>query len=456
MGKSLNVFYETPCLTERSNSLSGIALQKKWFKLADKRNIAQYLQKFISYNSGLFRFIGVSPYLVGTDQNTSIVFRTTQFIGSIPLRAPDTGKQIGDFVVTPRFTGKDRYEDYIEILNLLGNVISPTIIDSLPLVSGRNFRPPMYLEASKFILSLEELIKKSWRKFDRIEKISDEPVGHINWKKYIQNEYKIENRLRFPSGRNILNEFHKEYSQIRYVFNLCKGELLSTNTPERIKLGIRPRIDFLEDRLYFHLPLQTNSIQIRYSDSPTVRKCKVQANKILSFNFEDCTAWRVDFTDVFEKFVQHVFREVAKETGGRLLANYKFKGYTFRQNAWELNHIEPDAILQKEELLVFIDAKYKSHLYNKYEVSEFLKDEHRHDLHQIMAYTSFSKTKAKIGILCYPSHTVEIKEIKYHNPINQVLSNIKILGLPLRKDIINEARRLLITELSKFEKEYVA
>lgn len=453
MSGALNIFCEASCLTEKSNLLSGIALQKKWFKSADKRIIGQYLQKFIDYNSGLFNFMGVSPYLVGTDQNTSIAFRTAQFVGSIPLRSPDTGKQIGDFVVTPRFTGKDRYEDYIEILNLLGNEISPKIIDSLPLASGRNFRPPMYLEAAKFILAFEELIKKPWRKFDRVEKISTELVGQINWNKYVQEEYKVENRLRFPSGRNILSEFHKEYSQLRYVFDMCKSELLSSNTPLRIKLSIKPKIDFLEDRLYLHLPIQTNSIPIKYSDSPTVKNCKRLANKILNFNFADSTAWRVDFADVFEKFVQYVFKEVAKESGGRLLANYKFKGYTSRQNAWELNHIEPDAILQKNELLVFIDAKYKSHLYNKYEVSELLKEEHRHDLHQIMAYTSFSKTQSKFGFLCYPSQEVEIKEIKYHNPINQTLSKIKIIGLPLKKDIINDARRLLTTELTQLEKE---
>ena len=38
MTKSLDVFCEIPCLTEQSRQLSGIVLQKKWFKSADKRN----------------------------------------------------------------------------------------------------------------------------------------------------------------------------------------------------------------------------------------------------------------------------------------------------------------------------------------------------------------------------------------------------------------------------------
>jgi hypothetical protein len=247
MSKPLDVFFEVPCLTENSKLLSGTSLQKKWFKTADRRIIGQYLQKFINYNSDQFKFLGVQPYIIGSDQKTALTFRTSCFIGSIPLRASDTGKQIGDFVVMPRFTSGDRFEDYIEILNLLGTEISPEVLDSLPLASGRNFRPPLYLEAVKYISALEILVAKVWRKFDNEEIISKQPSGQINWNKYINNEFKIENRLKFPVRKNILSEFHSEYAEVRYVFDLCKNELLSSNTPQRIKISLQSRLNFLVD-----------------------------------------------------------------------------------------------------------------------------------------------------------------------------------------------------------------
>ena len=95
--------------------------------------------------------------------------------------------------------GRDRFEDYIEILNLLGTDISPEVIDSLPLASGKNFRPPLYLEAVKFIAALEKLTMRPWRKFDNIEKISSQPAGQINWTKYINSEYKVENMIKFTT-----------------------------------------------------------------------------------------------------------------------------------------------------------------------------------------------------------------------------------------------------------------
>ncbi|WP_462222653.1 hypothetical protein [Ferruginibacter sp.] len=449
--KTVDVFAEIPCLTERSAFLSGIALQKKWFRSADKRIIGQYLQKFIDYNSSQFKFLGVQPFIIGTDQNTSLAFRSSSYIGTIPLRASDTGKQIGDFVVMPRFTGRDRFEDYIEILNLLGTEISPEVIDSLPLASGKNFRPPLYLEAVKFIASLEALLMRPWRKFDNVEKISSQPSGQINWNKYINKEYKVENRLKFPIRKNILSEFHIEYSEIRYVFDICKNELLSSNTPQRIKNTIRPKLNFIEEKLYLHKPKTTNTISIKSSDSPTIRTCKEQANKILNFTLVDSTAWRVDFSDVFEKFVQYIFKEVAKETGGKLFTNFKFNSKTLKHYSWELKHIEPDAIYQKEKFLLFIDAKYKSNLYNKFDNSEILKDEYRHDLHQIMAYSSFSKTVLKYGFLCYPSDHLELKTIKYKNTINEVINTVSVLGIPLKKVSINEIKKALISELDKIK-----
>lgn len=457
MTKPLDVFCEIPCLTEQSKQLGGVALQKKWFKSADKRIIGQYLQKFIDYNSEQFKFLGVQPYIIGSDQSIALTFRSSGFIGSIPLRASDTGKQIGDFVVMPRFTGRDRFEDYIEILNLLGTEISPEVIDSLPLASGRNFRPPLYLEAVKFIASLEILTMKQWRKFDNVEKISKQPSGQINWKKYINNEFKVENRLKFPVKANVLSEFHLEYAEIRYVFDICKSELLSANTPQRIKNTLRTKLSFLEERLYHHKPKATTKIVIRFSDSPNVKTCKKQANKILNFNLVDSTAWRVDFSDVFEKFIQYIFREAAKETGGRLYSNFKFHSKASKHYSWELKHIEPDAIFQKENLLVFIDAKYKSNLYNKFDQSEVLKEDHRHDLHQIMAYTSFSKSDCKFGFLCYPSDKIELKCIKYKNGINEAAIEIFIMGIPLRKDCVVAVRDKLIEQIGKISNmvEYV-
>ena len=106
------------------------------------------------------------------------------------------------------------------------------------------------------------------------------------------------------------------------------------------------------------------------------------------------------------------------------------------------------------QLQVFIDAKYKSNLYNKFDTSEILKEDHRHDLHQIMAYSSFSKTGFKYGVLCYPSDKLEVKQKKFKNGINEVTNTIFMLGIPLKKGSLNEAKKLLMVELNDIEKKF--
>lgn len=448
MKKVLDIFYEMPCLTEKSYPLKGGDLQKKWFKQADKRIIGQYLQKFISYNSTLFKFLKIEPLIIGSDYNTSIVFKSSEYIGAIPLRSPDTGKQIGDFIISPRYIEKNRFEDYIDILNILKSEINPESIDSLPLASGKNFSPPLYLEAIKFLNTLEILVKNHWRKFDVIETITNNPSGQVNWNKYSIESSKVEKRIKFPTRQNILSQNHKEYAEIKYVFELSKNELLSTNTPLKIKLGVRSKILFLEKKLELLTPIHTNNISIKSSDSTFVKHCKIQGNRILQHNLSTSTAWRIDFSDVFEKFVQYIFKETAKETGGSLFSNYKFHSKSYNRYSWELNHIEPDAIYKKEDITIFIDAKYKANLYNKWNNSEYIKEEFRDDLHQILSYTSFNTSMHKTGFLCYPSNHVELKEIELTNPINGTSNSILILGIPLVKDKIEETKKIIINKLS--------
>lgn len=437
------VFCEIPCLTETSKIFDGVTLRKRWFKNSDKRSLDSALLKFIEYNSKYFDFLNVKPFITGTDISSGLQFRTSSFVGTIPLRAPDTGKQIGDFVVTPKYVKSDKYSDYIEILALLKSEIEPEIIHSFPLLSGNNYQPPLYLEAIKFIDTLSNLIKTNWSKFSKIEKILNEPRGQVNWTKYIANQYKVENTLRYPSSLNVQSEFHREYNQIKFVFDLCKTELYSTSTPLNIKLLVADKISHLDQALYFHKPFNVSRFEVKSADSPLIKKLKVSANKILRQKFIECTAWRIDFTNVFEKFVQFIFAQFAHDNGGKLSPNFKINGHTSRNTPWALKYLEPDAVYQKDGLLIMIDAKYKSHLYNKNHLSDLLKEEHRSDLHQILGYSSFQTAQKKISFLCYPSNEVELNYSDYNNSINQTSVRVYILGIPLNVKCVSEVKKKL-------------
>ncbi len=443
----MDLFCEIPCLVERSNLLDGLDLCRKWFTKADKRNPGEALQKFIAYNLRQFDFLEVTPSIVGVDHRSEIAFRTSKFIGAIPLRAPDTGRQIGDFVVSPRFADRERFEDYVEILDLLGQAISPEVVDSLPLASGGNFRPPFYLEAVKFVVALEQVLRKPWRKFECVEADRGEPAGQINWQRYVELEYKAENKLRFPVRQNVLSEFHREFRQIRFVFDICNKELHSSRVPYRVRNTFRSRLDFIERRLYLHKPLATDSFVIKSNDRPAVKDCKEQANRILKREYSTSTAWRVDFNDVFGKFALHVFEKIAHSIGGKLAIRPRFDAARSGPDNGEMRQLEPDAVLFTQELTAFIDAKYKSHLLNKFEISDLLKDDFRKDISQVLEYTSSAPAGKGIGVIGYPSGQVEVKTTLRRNPSNNAPTSVIILGLPLKRSIIPDAVSQIVAEI---------
>ncbi len=449
-----NVFFEMPCLIEKSQSLSGLLLSKKWFKGADRRYLAESLQKFVEYNKELFDFLEVTPRIEGSGKSASLNFRSDRFIGAIPLRAPDTGKQIGDFVVRPRYTSaNDQFSEYVEIVNLLESEILPEFKHSIPLLSHRNLRPPLYLEAIKFVKLLEKAVKAKWNKFQNTERIHRYPKSEVNWKRYVEKEFDPAKRLLFPCRDNTLSTFHSEFFELKYVYNVAKREINSFKTPRPIKYQFRDTLTYLDNALYEFPEKFTNKLHDHNSDPVVIKQLKAQGNKILTGNFEEITAWRIDFSLLFERYVQFVFKQISLEIGAKQLNNYKIRQFSRFNPPWALNYLEPDVILVKNNLDVVVDAKYKSHLFNLKSSTEELKEEHRRDLHQLLAYTAFSKNQNKVGILCYPANEQFLLELDYVFPHSNVESKVVLLGIPLKKSELFGLRQLIIDFISGIEKE---
>jgi len=450
-----NIFLEIPCLTEEFSSISGLILAKKWFRKADKRYLAEYLQKFNDYNKDFFDFLQVSPKIEGSGKEVSLSFKSGRFIGAIPLRSPDTGKQIGDFVVKPRYTSaEDQFSGYIEIVTQLEAEIVPEFKYSIPLLSQNTMKPPLYLEAIKFVNLLEKAVKIKWNKFQTVKRIYKYPKPQVNWKDYVEKEFDPTERLLFPCHASILSKFHSEFFELKYVYSIAKREIISFNTPLNIKHQYRDLLTHLDNTLYEFPEKSIKELKIHFSDPVIIKNLKFQGNKILKRNFEEITAWRIDFSLLFEKYVQFVFNQVSLEIGAIQLNNYKIKRTSYINPPWSLNYLEPDIILIKSNMDIVVDVKYKSHLFNLQSTTEDLKEEHRKDLHQLLAYTAFTKNKNKIAILCYPYVKEYTSFLDYTSPVSKTKVKILLLGIPLKKSKLNDLKKLIINQLSEIEYEF--
>jgi 5-methylcytosine-specific restriction endonuclease McrBC regulatory subunit McrC len=195
----------------------------------------------------------------------------------------------------------------------------------------------------------------------------------------------------------------------------------------------------------------TNELKVHFSDPVIIKYLKAQGNKILKRNFEEITAWRIDFSLLFEKYVQFVFTQVSSEIGAIQLNNYKIRRVSYDSPPWSLNYLEPDIILMKNNMDIVVDVKYKSHLFNLQNITEELKEEHRKDVHQLLAYTTFTRNKNKIAILCYPYIKEYITYLDYISPVSNIKTKILLLGVPLKKSKLNDLKKFIINQLSRIE-----
>jgi hypothetical protein len=125
----------------------------------------------------------------------------------------------------------------------------------------------------------------------------------------------------------------------------------------------------------------------------------------------DGLAWQLPLDELWERYVEGIVRhEVAKEGGEVLVGRL---GQTTIPIRWSepglrsLGHLVPDIVVRRGRSLRIIDAKYKAHLADLDEAgwraaSETLKEAHRADLHQVLAYASVFDAEHVTAALVYP------------------------------------------------------
>ena len=411
----------------------------------DKRYPETAISRFLSLNKESFSFLDVDAYGEYDASGEFILKLTTsKYIGCIPLLSPKTGLPTGNLIITGRFG-----EDVSELLSIIGEYVEPEFHDRITLSKGSFVKPPLYFECQNYIDHYIEAKKYKWRKFDNVERIQSIPTHSTRWDKYALKSYDPKNTFRYPNSCNILTKNHKEWEELNYVLDLCIKEVLSSRTPVRSRMAYMSRITGLQNTYDKRsLPI-VSEIKTHMSDPIVIKSLKVIANRVLHNDTSANKAWRLDFAQFFERYVQFLMKEVARAKGARIECNPHYPVYG-NKPAWALQRLEPDIIIDKSEIQYIIDAKYKAHIYQINGDGEKFKESFREDLHQVLAYSSFGGRRQKNVMLVYPSDHNVCRELEIISGINNYSSKLYLIGIPLKKDLLNETIKSL-SGIIKFE-----
>jgi 5-methylcytosine-specific restriction endonuclease McrBC regulatory subunit McrC len=125
----------------------------------------------------------------------------------------------------------------------------------------------------------------------------------------------------------------------------------------------------------------------------------------------DGLAWQLPLNALWERYVEAVIREEVAERGGEVLVGRL--GQTVFPIQWStstarsLGHLTPDIVVKRGGAVRIVDAKYKAHFAELddagwWAATEEMKEAHRADLHQVLAYASLYEADEITATLVYP------------------------------------------------------
>lgn len=426
-----NIFLEMKCLYENktfnNKDIYEILFDKD--SRVDKRYLTNSIRKFQQLNKKMFEFLGIGIKITGNDQDLAIKFSSSDYIGVYPIKMPYDGIAHKDIVINPYYHSNSGMSDIIKLVNLLNYSIKIETSNEL-LVNQYQLRPPLYYEATKYIDLLIKLTDVNWVKFHTTRNINNYPKGNTDWPIYVIRSSLPYNRLKFESNDSVLTCNHEQWQELRYVLELAKNIIINSSLHQSLKYSYKIKIDFLERKLEQIKPKSTKFCKILESDLVIIKEAKHQANILLNKDSSIATAWRVSISELFERYVQYILSVVVKNISGKSYSNHKINSEGFIPS-WGLKYLEPDILVKINDLYIIADVKYKANFYMLNKESNVLKEHHRSDLHQILAYLSFLPNSTdKLGILFYPADEVASKLISYKDSFTGIRNKIVIFGIP--------------------------
>lgn len=407
----------------------------------DRQMVAEYLQNFLYYNHDALSILGVEYEMSTTE--IALVLKASQLVGCAPLISPVTGKQCGNIIV------KSDYQDDIDgIIPLINGDIDLRYNESLLLNKSPLVHPPLYLESIRFIEEIQNFDKKQWKKFANFYAEQKTPTSSTDWGKYALRSYDPNMMLRYPNRINRLISEHSEWVELMYVLSIAIAEIQSNSTPATVKQTYQITISQLKQTIPYQSLKPIRELKIHKADPMSVQTLKHIGNNILKHESTAACAWSFNITKLFERYVQYVLGAVMNKLGGVVLCNNKYpiKGDLPK---WSLSYLEPDVLLKYHNTMVVVDAKYKSHMMNLGSNTDALKSSFRHDLHQVLAYSSLSNMKHKTIMFCYPCTSVTHRTMTLSSPYNGAETEIIVCGMPINKECIPDIIYYIFNLLNK-------
>lgn len=269
-----------------------------------------------------------------------------------------------------------------------------------------------------------DLLREMRQGFHFVEVIRESPRGQILWSKYVTEQLSQAAFHRIPCrypdlGRDLLLR-----SYLRWGIARVRQSLASHALSDLIARALMESADSLlhhlrdvGERTPSHRQLEEFA---RTGLSSAILKQGLQAlgwvvdeRGLAGATENDGLAWSLPMHELFERWVERIARNWAYEIGaevrtGRQLQTVVPIEWTSGAHS-SMKSLVPDIVLRLGDTVYVFDAKYKGHFQELddsrwIELQEELRNEHRRDIHQVLAYAALFEASSVVAVLAYPMH----------------------------------------------------
>ena len=374
-------------------------------------------EAFLRLNEPALSLLDVRAELRSSNTGPQVVLLPGARAGAIPLRSGITAHVVGGLVIRPRFgwAGVGR------VLSQIGWHAAPELVD-LPMVPGSGREVPPWVLAGPAIARLAELLRSVTRGYRDAEELLSRPRGRILWPDYKRELVRgrwHQIPCRFPDLTGDL----RLRRHAKWTLERLHRDLVAVGGRDPIAVLIGAIAARLLGGLADVQPLLPTPGELRRAlgGNALLADAVRRGVEAMAWIVEerglgggremDGLAWYLSLDSLWESFVESVLRREAVLVGAELRCA-RLRETTFPIE-WQsgsvrsLGMLAPDFVFRRRGSVTVIDAKYKAHLAEIDEVgwrtmTDDLRDSHRADVHQALAYAALFDADEVTTRLVYP------------------------------------------------------
>jgi hypothetical protein len=346
-----------------------------------------------------------------------VVFKSGAAIGAFPLVSPLSGKPEVSLVVGPRFG----WAGLGASLGRSGFKVVPQIL-SLGLLPKTEREIPPWVMSAAVLPRLKTLIGRLTRRFEMVEEVRSAPCGSVDWAMYATAKLPAMKFLSVPCRHPDLTSNRELRAAIHFTLRKQLAALESQRHSGGAVLVLMQLCLELLRAVDDVLPVPPTRRQLDlWFRTPLATSALFDGLNAISWTTDETglggatdwrgLAWTMSMEEFYEAWVETVFEQFTKRFGGMLRVGRRRE--TITPIAWERAYLGsqkfllPDLVIEQEDRVVFVDAKYKDHWeelrQNRWmTLEEEIRERHREDLLQVLAYSTLSDRKATTACLAYP------------------------------------------------------